>query len=160
MQTSDVISQLDILGIGSEPTRYNIGPEQRYISSLLNSGTNNLEENLKIGQNEIITKWYESNCYREKIEYRANTTPNNYYYIEYYEYDTQPTEIIDGRVSGQKLILDAHNDIENYTNNKILVQKYELYFKNVSLTSELISTRKVYYQKVNGVGYYTEEIEN
>ena len=157
MQKSDVIAKINILGIDSEPIEYNVGPEQRYISSLLNSGTNNLEENLKIGQNEIITKWYESNCYREKIEYRTDSITNNYYYIEYYEYNTQPIDILDGRVSGQKLTLDAHNDMDNYTNTKVLIQRYELYFRHTN-SSELISTKRVYCQKINGVGYYTEEI--
>lgn len=148
MITSDVISQLDLLNIDNKLERCLIGPEQRYISSLLNSGANNLEENLKIGQNEIITRWYGSDnnnedCYRETIEFRNESISNKYYYIEYYEYDTQPVDTLDGKVSSTILSLDAHNEYNNYPMRERLIQKYELYFKDENNNSELISTKTI-----------------
>jgi len=172
MITSDVISQLDLLNIDNKLERYLIGPDQKYIGSLLNSGTNNLEENLKIGQNEIITRWYESNCYRETIEFRSEDITENYYYIEYYEYNTLPIDILDGKViektpaqqNTKKLFLNAHNKYSNYgtsTGDPELIQKYKLYFKNNS-SSELISVKTVttYRTHANQDGEYVEVISH
>lgn len=163
MITSDVISQLDMLGVDNNYTRRLIGPEQKYIGSLLNSGVNNLEENLKIGQNEIITREYCSdnneNYYKELIEFRSESITDKYYYIEYYEYNTEPTGIVDGRVAGTKLTLDAHNDIGNYSSQSVIIQKYKLYFKNGN-NSELISVKTISRRIRNSNGFYTEVISH
>lgn len=166
MITSDVISQLDLLGIDNRLERYLIGPDQRYISSLLNSGTNNLEENLKIGQNEIITRWYELSQYRETIEFRDENTTDNYYYIEYYEDNTLPTSIIDGEVvekspqtATKKLSLNAHNKYSNYENNNTIIQEYVLYFKKGG-NSEFISRKQIITRKINSKGRYSEVISH
>lgn len=160
MITSDVISQLKLLGIDNKLTECLIGPEQRYISSLLNSGVNNLEENLKLGQNEIITRWYDLNCYRETIEFRDENISDNYYFIEYYEYNTLPTGTLDGKVGIKKLILNTHNRYDNYDRSEI-IQKYKLYFKNSS-SSELISVKQIvtYRTHAGQDGWWQETISH
>lgn len=66
-----------------------LGPEQRYIGALRKSNNNNIEEQLLLGVDQIITSWNEDNVEREHIEFRDNEDPDEtgYYILDSYTYE-------------------------------------------------------------------------
>lgn len=88
-----------------------LGPEQRYIGALRKSNNNNIEEQLLLGVDRIITSWNEDNVKREHIEFRDNEDPNEtgYYILDSYIYgETSEAEnISDAIIEGNALIFNA-----------------------------------------------------
>lgn len=61
--------------------------EQHFVKPLINSGVNNLEEQLLLGMNRIITKWTEDGTDRERIEFRKDDNDGRYYVLDSYIYN-------------------------------------------------------------------------
>lgn len=67
-----------------------LSPEQRFIKPTRSSNNNNLEEQLLLGTDRIITSWQEDEVtYREHIEFRSNEdiSDTDYYILDTYIYD-------------------------------------------------------------------------
>lgn len=88
-----------------------LGPEQRYIGALRKSNNNNIEEQLLLGVDRIITSWDEDNVTREHIEFRDNEDPNEtgYYILDSYIYGetSEAGNISDAIIEGNALIFNA-----------------------------------------------------
>jgi len=88
-----------------------LGPEQRYIGALRKSNNNNIEEQLLLGVDRIITSWNEDNVTREHIEFRDNEDPNEtgYYILDSYIYGetSEAGNISDAIIEGNALIFNA-----------------------------------------------------
>jgi hypothetical protein len=88
-----------------------LGPEQRYIGALRKSNNNNIEEQLLLGVDRIITSWNEDNVKREHIEFRDNEDPNEtgYYILDSYIYGetSEAGNISDAIIEGNALIFNA-----------------------------------------------------
>jgi hypothetical protein len=88
-----------------------LGPEQRYIGALRKSNNNNIEEQLLLGVDRIITSWNEDNVKREHIEFRDNENPNEtgYYILDSYIYGetSEAGNISDAIIEGNALIFNA-----------------------------------------------------
>ena len=114
------------------------GPALRYVGALPAAGNHNFEEEFLLGENKIIYRQYENNCYRETTEFRTDGQDYNYYYLEYYEYDTTPDEYdvyIDPN-DANKLIIDLHKKEDTSFNSKT-----ELQWKPKYGNPELVSTK-------------------
>jgi len=89
-----------------------LGPEQRYIGALRKSNNNNIEEQLLLGVDRIITSWNEDNVKREHIEFRDNEDPNEtgYYILDSYIYGetSEARNISDAIIEGNALIFNAN----------------------------------------------------
>ena len=67
-----------------------LSPEQRYIKPTRSSNNNNLEEQLLLGTDRIITSWQEDEVtYREHIEFRPidDDLSTDYYILDSYIYN-------------------------------------------------------------------------
>lgn len=66
-----------------------LGPEQRFTKPLRKSNNNNLEEQLLMGVDRIITSWTEGVTKREHIEFRdnENDSETGYYILDSYIYE-------------------------------------------------------------------------
>lgn len=66
-----------------------LGPEQRFTKSLRKSNNNNLEEQLLMGADRIVTSWTEGVTKREHTEFRDNEDVNEtgYYILDSYIYE-------------------------------------------------------------------------
>ena len=88
-----------------------LGPEQRYIGALRKSNNNNIEEQLLLGVDRIITSWNEDNVEREHIEFRDNEDPNEtgYYILDSYIYGetSEAGNISDAIIEDNALIFNA-----------------------------------------------------
>ena len=124
-----------------------IGCRLADVGSNIRSNNFNFEEEWLLGNDRIITRQYDNveHCYRETIEFRTETVTNQFYYIEYYEYDLRPdSKDFDITLRGHALDIDLYNkDNGTFTHPATLVQRYKLYQKNANNTVELISTREV-----------------
>lgn len=120
------------------------------VGSNIRSNNFNFEEEQLLGNDRIITRQYENDCYRETIEFRTKQITNQFYYIEYYEYDLRPdSKDFDITLRGHALDIDLYNkNNETFVHpaegqEPALVQKYKLYQKDANGKDELISIREV-----------------
>lgn len=150
MRNIKVTSQIDIPDIdnNSRLMRLPAGARLADIAGSIKSGNYNFEEEQLLGCDRIVKRWYENDCYREQIDFRKENVTNNYYFLEYYEYDTRPdAPDFDATVDGSKLTLDVYNkDNETFpqtVDQRRTTQVYKLYQKNAQGSNELISTREV-----------------
>lgn len=121
---------------------YPISSALTNVGKSIGSNNYNFEEEQLLGGDRIITRWYDNNCYRETIEFRTESINNQYYFIEYYEYDLRPDKTLDVEVSGETLTFDLHKTgkLEERLGSQ---QKYELYQRDKNRNDFLISTREV-----------------
>ena len=129
------------------------------VGKSIGSSNYNFEEEQLLGGDRIITRQYDNNYYRETIEFRTESINNQYYFIEYYEYDTRPDKTLDASVSGETLTFDLHK-IGNEAEKSGCSQKYELYQKDKNENPSLISTREVNRYNENGRVKIVETITN
>ena len=128
------------------------------VGKSIGSNNYNFEEEQLLGGDRIITRQYDNDCYRETIEFRTESINNQYYFIEYYEYDLRPDKTLDAKVSGEILTFDLHKTGEIERPGS---QKYELYQRDKNGNSSLISTREVNrYNENNGRIKIIETITN
>ena len=160
-----------------------LGPEQKYVGALTLSGNNNLEEQLLIGENKIITSWIESDGTKRKtIEYRTETDSNNFYILEWYEYigtygsdyyvEDGNLHILDGNFfynqGNSSLEESEYNSIIQYIelnnnlkiNADVCVEKYELKYKNENNQIINISSKKIIESTLNNITTRKEIITN
>ena len=171
MAVSQIISQVKRKNSTGDYDIYNIGPDLKYVGSLLASGTNNLEEEVVFGTDKIIKKQEQDNINKEVIEYRRESDANNYYIVEIDKFnnESQSDIHVDGTTIYLDTIMTAYNTdaiLDNYTskiqeNNDSLyiildilkeVQKLKynngesitlLATKNITVTSEEIDGQTV-----------------
>lgn len=129
------------------------------VGKSIGSNNYNFEEEQLLGSDRIITRQYDNNCYRETIEFRTESINNQYYFIEYYEYDTRPDKTLDARVSGETLTFDLHKT-GNEVEKSGCSQKYELKQRDKNGNPSLISTREVNRYNENGRIKIIETITN
>lgn len=113
MSSNNVVSKLSKKGAGDSFEHYNIGPEVRFVGSQINSGNNNLEEQLILGSNEISnrertveTDEQTGEDYvrvTEEVQYKAGDVASNYYVLERVVEEEPRTKIVDG-----KLVINFH----------------------------------------------------
>lgn len=84
-----------------------LGPEQRYIGALRKSNNNNIEEQLLLGVDRIITSWNEGDTIREHIEFRDNEDPDEtgYYILDRWIYG-ETSEIEEEDIDNDAFIKD------------------------------------------------------
>lgn len=130
--------------------KHPVGCRLADVAQNIRSNNYNFEEEQLLGNDRIITRQYENNCYREKIEFRTEDVTDKYYYIDYYEYDLRPdaldfdTTIRDDHIIHFDLYNKNNETFSQAINNEepVFIQKYELYQKNGN-NNELISIREV-----------------
>lgn len=118
-------------------TKTRNGPALRYVGAIPATENHNFEEEYLLGEAKITTRQYENDCYRERIEFRPMGVLANFYYLDYYEYDTTPDEYdvyIDPN-DANKLIIDLHNKKTSFNS------KTELQQVDKQLTPKLVSTK-------------------
>lgn len=84
-----------------------LGPEQRYVGALRKSNNNNIEEQLLLGVDRIITSWNEGDTIREHIEFRDNEDPDEtgYYILDRWIYG-ETSEIEEEDIDNDAFIKD------------------------------------------------------
>lgn len=84
-----------------------LGPEQRYVGALRKSNNNNIEEQLLLGVDRIITSWNEGDTIREHIEFRDNEDPDEtgYYILDRWIYG-EASEIEEEDIDNDAFIKD------------------------------------------------------
>lgn len=128
-----------------------LGPEQRYVGALRKSNNNNIEEQLLLGVDRIITSWNEGDTIREHIEFRDNEDPDEtgYYILDRWIYGetSEAGNISDAIIEGNALIFntgtvqqnddkleDLKNDgfmVINNDENSLLLSSTFVLFKDV-----------------------------
>ena len=91
----------------TEPITF-LGAEQRFVNSLRNSGTNNLEEQYILGTDtytEVYTDEHENIIVEKSFHINSNDTPSNYYKVKttVYKEGTEPGR--DFYFSGNQLLI-------------------------------------------------------
>lgn len=84
-----------------------LGPEQQYVGALRKSNNNNIEEQLLLGVDRIITSWNEGDTIREHIEFRDNEDPDEtgYYILDRWIYG-ETSEIEEEDIDNDAFIKD------------------------------------------------------
>lgn len=149
MKDVEVVSKIGIQDIPSNIViDYGAGARLADVAQSIRSNNYNFEEEQLLGCDRIITRQYDNNCYREKIEFRTKNVSNKYYYLDYYEYDTRPdAPDFDAIVNGNKLCINLYNKnndtFPQVASSRRTTQVYKLYWKNAQNSDELISTREI-----------------
>lgn len=118
-------------------TKTRNGPALRHVGAIPAAQNHNFEEEYLLGEDKVTYRQYENDCYRERIEFHPMGLGGNYYYLDYYEYDTTPDEYdvyIDPN-DANKLIIDLHNKKTSFKS------KTELQWKPQYGNPELVSTK-------------------
>lgn len=123
MAVNQIISQIKKKNNIGDYDTYNIGPELKYVGSLLASGNNNLEEQYVFGTDKVIKKQTQDNIDKEVIEFRRESDAANYYTVEIDKYRAEsqsPIHVIDDTVY-LDTIMTAYDNIavENSYSSKI-----------------------------------------
>ena len=132
-------------------TKCGAGARLADIAQSIRSNNYNFEEEQLLGCDRIITRQYENDCYRETIEFRTENVNSQYYFLEYYEYDTRPdTPDFDTTIDNKILHIDLYNkdndtfpQVTRSAATRKLVQEYRLYQMNAQHSPEPISTREI-----------------
>lgn len=98
MATNDIISKLRKKLSNGDYETYYLGPELQYIGAIPYSGNNNLEEELLMGENQIITTWMDGNIERITIEFRTEDIMNEYYILECYNYSNPILSYVENKI--------------------------------------------------------------
>lgn len=146
-----------------------MGPELKYVGALPTSNNYNFEEEILLGEDKIIEKEYNfydteesKTCYHETRYYTSNSNNYDYYYLEYFEYDTRVNPDYDYRVVGSKLIIDLDYSDYGMASFQGLAKKFKLYYRKKTSNGYediLISTKKltILYKRLSSGGYACEE---
>lgn len=133
------------------------------VASNIRSNNYNFEEEWLLGGDRIITRQYENNFYRERIEFRTTSVTTNYYSIEYYEYDTRPdAPDFDAVRKNKTLVIDLYNKdgdtFPAYGSEPNIVQVYDLYQNKNSSSKDFISRRTVKKNTIYENGQYKTKV--
>ena len=133
------------------------------VASNIRSNNYNFEEEWLLGGDRIITRQYENDRYRERIEFRTTSITTNYYSIEYYEYDTRPdTPDFDATTRNKTLVIDLYNKdgdtFPAYGSEPNIVQVYDLYQNKNSSSKDFISRRTVKKNTIYEDGQYKTKV--
>ena len=122
-----------------------LSPKLRYAKPLPTSNNNNLEEELLLGEDKIITKGYDStiNAYKQTIEFRRDADTGDYYELEILDYtETEGEPEIDITVENTKMIFQLVK--EAIHNQETLIKKYTLFYIEAGGNKIRVSEKNVY----------------
>lgn len=153
MSTQSVIKELRQKTPSGFSSPVKIGAEQRYISALLNSHNNNLEEQLILGVDCLTISWEENDVkYTTKKFYDGTHVTDNHYYILFIEeYDTSSTgsefyfyrdtlrlpEFEEGRATFEEIPGDTENYYLNCNGEGLIEGLYSTDGTSFKITPEI-----------------------
>lgn len=154
MAAKEVISQVKkkVRTTGGQVTYvdFPIGPELKYIGTLLSSNNNNLEEQLLLGTDRIVTEWRDKDDQDRDIdkvvvEFRRDSDENEYYILDTTD-QTPSGGIIDGTVSVDGRTAHFEN-IMSYNNGRAVEREYNdwLWFEDnaINMTTKALMKEDV-----------------
>ena len=144
---------------------YYLGPELKYVGALLRSGNNNLEEQLLMGENQIVTTWVDGGVEKKVIEFRPEEVTDNYYILEYSNFSNPIMSYVENKAL---FILNRSKDVikgeSDYTvdDENLYISDKIFYYDAVeeSLSALRYSNIFEYRGKDTNPDLFTYDIEN